>query len=88
MRNIENCLIGLSEVEMVVMFVVVLVGKDGRWGGNEWGKEKYLRKNFADVEKMGKPRKRKIAKPFVFISLAIAFEFNSYPLPLYSRTNF
>ena len=39
---IENCLIGLNEVEVVGVFVVVLVGKDGNWSGNLWGKEKFL----------------------------------------------
>lgn len=41
-RSIENSLIGLNEVEMVGVFVVVLVGKDGKWGVKVWGKEKNL----------------------------------------------
>jgi hypothetical protein len=32
----------LNEVEVVVVFVVVLVGKDGKCGGNVWGKENFL----------------------------------------------
>ena len=38
-RSIENRLIGLNEVEVVGVFVVVLEGKDEKWGGNLWGKE-------------------------------------------------
>jgi hypothetical protein len=32
----------LSEVEVVGVFVVVLEGKEVKWGGNVWGKEKFL----------------------------------------------
>ena len=52
-RNIENCLIGLNEVEVVRVFVVVLVGKDGRWGGNVWGKEKFLQESLQVWGKCG-----------------------------------
>lgn len=41
-RCIVNYLIGLNEVEVVGVFVVVLEGKDEKWGGNLWGKEKFL----------------------------------------------
>ena len=34
--NIENCLIGLNDVEVVGMFVVVLVRKYAKWGVNVW----------------------------------------------------
>ena len=37
---IENCVIGLNEVEVVEVFEVVLGEKSEKWGGNVWGKEK------------------------------------------------
>ena len=39
---IENCLIGLNEVEVVEVFEVVLGEKSEKWVGNLWGKEKFL----------------------------------------------
>ncbi len=53
MRNIESCLIGLNEVEMVGVFVVVLVGKDGKYGENVWGKEKFLQESLQMWGKCG-----------------------------------
>ena len=53
MRNIENCLIGLNEVEMVGVFVVVLVRKDEKWGGNVWGKEQFLQESLQMWGKCG-----------------------------------
>ncbi len=50
---IENCLIGLNEVEVVGVFVVVLVGKDGKCGGNVWGKEKFLQESLQMWGKCG-----------------------------------
>ncbi|MBP5498839.1 MAG: hypothetical protein J6X81_05675 [Muribaculaceae bacterium] len=53
MRNIENSLIGLNEVEMVGVFVVALVGKDEKWGGNVWGKEQFLQESLQMWGKCG-----------------------------------
>jgi hypothetical protein len=53
LRNIESCLIGLNEVEMVGVFVVVLVGKDGKYGENVWGKEKFLQESLQMWGKCG-----------------------------------
>ena len=39
---IENCLIGLNEVEVVEVFEVVLGEKSEKWVGNLWGKEIFL----------------------------------------------
>jgi len=35
---IENCLIGLNEVEVVEVFEVVLGEKSEKWVGKMWGK--------------------------------------------------
>lgn len=54
---IENCLIGLNEVEVVRVFVVVLVGKDEKWGGNVWGKENFCKNLCRCGENVGKTEK-------------------------------
>ena len=56
LRSIESCLIGLNEVEVVGVFVVVLVGKDGNWSGNLWGKEKFLQESLQMWGKCGENR--------------------------------
>ena len=53
LRSIENCLIGSNEVEVVEVFVVVLVGKDEKWGGNLWGKENFLQESLQMWGKCG-----------------------------------
>ena len=58
-KNIESRLIGLNEVEVVRVFVVVLVGKDGNWGGNVWGKEKILQDSLQMWGKCGENREMK-----------------------------
>jgi hypothetical protein len=66
LRNIENCLIGFNEVEVVEVFVVVLVRKDEKWGGNVWGKEKFLRETLQMWGKCGgKLRNRKSLKSLI-----------------------
>jgi hypothetical protein len=57
LRSIENSLIGLNEVEMVGVFVVVLVGKDGKWGVKVWGKEKICKILCRCGENVGKTEK-------------------------------
>jgi len=52
----------LSEVEVVGVFVVVLVGKYAKWGGNLWRKEKYLQET---LQMWGKLRNRKSLKPLI-----------------------
>ena len=52
-RCIVNYLIGLNEVEVVGVFVVVWGGKDGKWGGNLWGKEKFLQESLQMWGKCG-----------------------------------
>ena len=52
-RCIVNYLIGLNEVEVVGVFVVVLVGKDGKWRGNLWGKENFLQESLQMWGKCG-----------------------------------
>ena len=56
LRSIESCLIGLNEVEVVRVFVVVLVGKAGKWGGNVWGKENFLQESLQMWGKCGENR--------------------------------
>lgn len=53
MRKIENCLIGLNEVEEFGVFVVVLVGKDEKWGVKVWGKENFLQESLQMWGKCG-----------------------------------
>lgn len=56
LTNIERCLFGLNEVDVVGVFVVVLVGEDGKWGGNLWGKEKFLQESLQMWGKCGENR--------------------------------
>jgi len=46
----------LNEIEVAGVFVVVLVGKDGKWGGNVWGKEKFLQESLQMWGKCGESR--------------------------------
>ena len=55
-RSIESFLIGFNDVEVVGVFVVVLEGKEGKevkWGGNVWGKEKFLQESLQMWGKCG-----------------------------------
>ena len=55
-RSIESFLIGFNDVEVVWVFVVVLEGKEGKevkWGGNVWGKEKFLQESLQMWGKCG-----------------------------------
>ena len=53
---IENCLIGLNEVEVVEVFEVVLGEKSEKWGGNLWGREEFLQESLQMWGKCGENR--------------------------------
>jgi hypothetical protein len=55
-KSIENRLNGLNEVEVAGEFVVVLVGKDGKWGVKVWGKENFLQDSLQMWGKCGENR--------------------------------
>ena len=61
-----NCLFRLNEVEVVGVFMVVFVGKDGELGRKCVGNRKIFARIFADVGKMwGKLGNRKSLKPLI-----------------------
>ena len=59
MRSIENRLIGLNEVEVIKVPLAILLCQDVKWGGNVWGKEKFLQDSLQVWGKCGENREMK-----------------------------